>query len=488
MIIWIMSRIKVYCLLVLIFITGCTSVDEQFDVTSPDGRTKIVFILSEGMPYYQLYYTDTLMIDTSSLGITLKDGTPLSGPFNLGNVKILNDLDNWRPVRGTLNRIWWTHNGMIVSLEEVNEPRRTLDIEIRSFDDGFAIRYLFPGFDSTEMPEIGKEMTQVCIPDEFTVWSRYDHDSIIGYTKTETSTADLASALLVQRPGGATLSIPEPLKSGNTSLTLNKIPGRSNWYDLSVSPSELDMTFTDNNCWATSWRIFLTAQHASKLLEARIIMSLHKPFFAESKYSREDSIIRRDSLLPGTERIIPEFSPPQSTLRAYEWSLSETDDLQAHTYSMMTGSIANSDIRGTLVHNLAALVIFYDLDGISEDLKQKGTDHPAGRFIEEIPSSWDNIESINGIIGDYLVIARKNSGNWFIAAITDEDERELKIPLNFLEQDIDYKAEIYADGDSADWLSNPLDYRYEEKEVVKDDTLRARLAPGGGYAVMVKSR
>ena len=48
-------------------------------------------------------------------------------------------------------------------------------------------------------------------------------------------------------------------------------------------------------------------------------------------------------------------------------------------------------------------------------------------------------------IGDYVTIARqdRNSDDWYIGSITDEEGRTLEMPLDFLEEGVEYVAEIY---------------------------------------------
>ena len=59
----------------------------------------------------------------------------------------------------------------------------------------------------------------------------------------------------------------------------------------------------------------------------------------------------------------------------------------------------------------------------------------------------------------------------------------LVVSLDFLEKGKTYKAIIYADGEKADWKTNPTEYQITEQEVTADDTLNIRMAAGGGQAI-----
>jgi alpha-glucosidase len=87
-----------------------------------------------------------------------------------------------------------------------------------------------------------------------------------------------------------------------------------------------------------------------------------------------------------------------------------------------------------------------------------------------------------------VTIARqeRDSEEWYLGSISDENGRTLEAALTFLEADREYVAEVYADGGDADWESNPSSIDVYEAVVDRNTTLRLRLAPGGGQAVRIR--
>jgi len=55
--------------------------------------------------------------------------------------------------------------------------------------------------------------------------------------------------------------------------------------------------------------------------------------------------------------------------------------------------------------------------------------------------------------------------------------------LDFLDAARRYRAQIYRDGDGADWKNNPHAIAIESRDVTREDTLSLALAPGGGQAI-----
>ncbi len=143
-------------------------------------------------------------------------------------------------------------------------------------------------------------------------------------------------------------------------------------------------------------------------------------------------------------------------------------------------------VRSTLANQLALYVILYSPLQMAADLPEYYADHPAFAFIEQVPVTWDETRVLAAAIGDYITVARRSGEEWFLGCVTDEEERTLELPLGFLAPGVDYAAEIYQDGAGAHWDRTPAEYEIAETRLSASDTLRARLAPGGGQALRIR--
>ena len=115
--------------------------------------------------------------------------------------------------------------------------------------------------------------------------------------------------------------------------------------------------------------------------------------------------------------------------------------------------------------------------------------HPVFKFIQDVPVDWDESKILTAEIGDYVVTTRqaKESDSWFLGAVTDENERTMKVALDFLDEGKTYEATIYRDGENAHWEDNPTDYEIETQEVSSTDSLELWMAPGWGTAISVEA-
>jgi alpha-glucosidase len=150
--------------------------------------------------------------------------------------------------------------------------------------------------------------------------------------------------------------------------------------------------------------------------------------------------------------------------------------------------VDESRVRTTLAKQLALYVVLYSPVQMAADLIENYEGQPAFKFIKDVAVDWDTTRVIEGKIGDYVVVARRerNAQSWYIGAITDEEGRTFDVPLAFLTPGKKYVAEIYADGPGANWATNPLPVAISSKPVDSTSRLRMVLAPGGGQAVRIR--
>jgi alpha-glucosidase len=146
----------------------------------------------------------------------------------------------------------------------------------------------------------------------------------------------------------------------------------------------------------------------------------------------------------------------------------------------------DTPILSTLAKQLALYVVIYSPIQMAADLPENYEANPgAFQFIKDVAVDWDDTRMLAGDVGDLAVFARKarNSPEWFLGAVGDEQERHFDVSLSFLQPGRRYEAQIYRDGDDADYRTNPRSIVIEKRIVTSKDRLAERIAPGGGTAV-----
>lgn len=143
----------------------------------------------------------------------------------------------------------------------------------------------------------------------------------------------------------------------------------------------------------------------------------------------------------------------------------------------------------TLAKQLSEYILIYSPWQMAADMIENYENQPAFSFIESVPTDWEKSLVLDAEIGKYIAMARKDkaSDDWYVGAATDADARDLNLKLDFLDKDRTYYAEIYADGEGADYRTNPYPILYKRLKVTNTSNLSLHLAPSGGSAIRIKA-
>lgn len=179
--------------------------------------------------------------------------------------------------------------------------------------------------------------------------------------------------------------------------------------------------------------------------------------------------------------------PEHTTILPFTRLLSGPFDLTPGIFDLTFEEVnkPNNRVKTTLAKQLAHYVVIYSPLHMAADLVENYENQPAFQFIEDVPTDWQDTKVLHAQIGDFVTIVRKdrNSNDWYLGSITDEDPRMLEASLSFLDADQKYIAEIYADKPNTDWKTNPLAIDISEVLVDHNTVLEIKLAPGGGQAI-----
>jgi alpha-glucosidase len=146
-------------------------------------------------------------------------------------------------------------------------------------------------------------------------------------------------------------------------------------------------------------------------------------------------------------------------------------------------------VQSTVATQLAEYVVLYSPVQMAADLPENYEARlDAFQFIRDVPTDWETSKTLQGDIGEFIVVARLQRGgkDWFLGALTNENARKLTQPLSFLASDTRYEAQIYRDGPGADYRTNPQPLTIEHRTVTRNDSVLIDMAAGGGTAIRFK--
>lgn len=144
----------------------------------------------------------------------------------------------------------------------------------------------------------------------------------------------------------------------------------------------------------------------------------------------------------------------------------------------------NQPVPSTLVSEAARTLIVFSGATILPDIPEYYQKYPALLdFLSAQKMPWKESRTLAGEIGEYIVMMRQTDEAILVAAAANESGRTIDLPLDFLNEGT-YEARIVEDGDDAHYLTNRETWKETTKQVTKKDSLKLKLAPGGGACLI----
>lgn len=290
--------------LFLLIFNACTNSSEDGAsktssiISSPGNVNTIEFFLdAAGAPHYLVKHNNKVVIDSSSMGFTFKGQNPFKEGFIIKKTSEKSFNETWEMPWGEQRSVVNNYKELLVELEEAAEPKRTLNIYFRAYDDGIGFRYEFPKQEGVDSLTILDENTQFQLTgNHLTWWNPGDWDSSehLYYTDSLSEIdalalkkADLAMSHIVDNSvltpvtmrtaEGLHISFHEANLTDYAGMTL-KVGGKN--YLLTsglVGSDRLGYKVKRSLPFVTPWRTIQIADKATALIESRLIENLNEP-------------------------------------------------------------------------------------------------------------------------------------------------------------------------------------------------------------------
>lgn len=218
--------------------------------------------------------------------------------------------------------------------------------------------------------------------------------------------------------------------------------------------------------------------------ERRIMLDIHEPVKGTGIERTWPNLMTREGVM-GQEYEGGAIDPQHTTVLPFTRLLSGPLD---YTPGLFNLSGTSRKVHSTLAKQLAFYVTMYSPLQMVADLPEHYQHHlDAFQFIKDVPTNWETTIPLDGVIGDFYTVARKEriGDDWFVGGVSDENERTVDINLSFLDPHQTYKAVIYRDGDDAHWDTKPESYTIDTQTVGNTDSVTVRMAAGGGFAMHI---
>ena len=291
-------RKRVTLLVAAICAAGCTQAQiDQVSVKSPSGQIEYRLFLAEqpdpSLPYlriaYQVYFRGKLLMDTSFLGLNIRDQPILGTNVGLMRSKTSSVDQTYTVPAGKTRTIRDHYNSMIAEYLQNGSLGRMVSIEVRAYDDGVAFRYAVPWNEQLRSMQIDDEFTEFqfakdaesypLILDGFA--TNYED----GYTRMPVSAIHpdsiVALPFLVEQPGVGWVAVTEADINDYAGMYLRhsgeRGDGRRMISTLALRADDNTTAVLTKAPRETSWRVLLIGSDPGRLIESNIVSNLNPP-------------------------------------------------------------------------------------------------------------------------------------------------------------------------------------------------------------------
>lgn len=244
------------------------SCQKEQHLYSPDRQVKIAFYLVGGRPFYDVVYEGIPVINHGRLGITL-DQKPYDN-FLIDHTASSSYKNTWQPVWGKTSKVINHFNEWHINLKEAEAPHRVLNLIIRAYNDGMAVRYVIPAGSGNIDFTISEDLTQFNFTKDHTWWSANGERENLGPLPLDSLPGKILTPMVIKCDSTHYAAIHEAAIYNFAKITLT--PGDSAFsLKCNMAPSH------GKAGMKTSWRVLMLGRHPGDLIESDLLVNLNPP-------------------------------------------------------------------------------------------------------------------------------------------------------------------------------------------------------------------
>jgi alpha-glucosidase len=270
-------------------------------LSSPDQQLVIRFATtagkgaeeSGGKLVYSVSFRGKQVLDPSSLALELAGQPTLGSDVEIVESTPAKGSDDYSLLGGKVSNVHDMYNSVQLRAVEKNEPKRSLVVEARAYNDGIAFRYVLPEQDTIKDLRLKQEDTEFRVSTDATTWalalpnyrssyeSEYVKLPITAFSNQGGVSSNflIGMPLLMHLPGVAWVTLTEADLEGNPGMYVTNPSGNwaGHWFVSKLSPrlDDPSLALTTTLPHHSAWRVLLVADKPGKLMESNVISDLN---------------------------------------------------------------------------------------------------------------------------------------------------------------------------------------------------------------------
>jgi alpha-glucosidase len=250
---------------------------------------------ADGKLVYSATFHGKPILEDSALALELRDQPALGSDVHIVDSKPGSATDDYTLSNQKVSKVHDAYNSLVIHVEESRASHRTMSIEARAYNGGFAFRYLLPQQDGIQQLQLTKEDTEFRLATDATDWllalpnyrSSYESEYVQLPTSALSNQGGVSShfliglPLLIHEPGVAWMDIVEADLEGSTSMYVTNPSGNwaGHWFSALLSPrhDHPEIAVEGTLPWHSAWRVLEVADDPGRLVESTLQYDLSPP-------------------------------------------------------------------------------------------------------------------------------------------------------------------------------------------------------------------
>ena len=278
---WHRAQLFSAAMFAMLFVSGAHAESTAARVASPDGAVTVDFVLqTNGVPAYAAEYLGQPIVMESRLGL-LPD---FLDRFQLVNATTTNHAGSWTNRFGERRLVPDNYNELTVDLR--NTAGQAMRLVFRAYNEGAALRYVFPGATTNELHFAG-ERTEFHLPPNTFGYEEHATEGEYSRTPVGDIQPQCERPLTLEYAGGLFAGLCEADNENYPRLLLAPQSGAMDTLVSALGGTTANTIGSDmrndpssvlRGGDATPWRVFIVGQKPGDLLERDyLILNLNRP-------------------------------------------------------------------------------------------------------------------------------------------------------------------------------------------------------------------
>ncbi len=276
------SAVAVMVIMAVISLYSCQN--GTLTVDSPDGEIHVSIETGGGTPGYRIEYRDQEILGFSELGLTFR-GLPALGPGMAVKGTRANSVnESWERIWGR-NKMATDHYNELVIHMTNDTTSLKMDLFVRAYDDGVAIRYHIPEQENIKDFELTADKTRFRFNGNHIVWAA-QYGPFLSHQESEFMEGRLDDPSLQERCG-----LPFLLETGDKAWVAVTEANLTDWAGMYLRatgdhtletvlapwPDDPGLLVKSQAPRSSPWRMIMIGDSPGDFIESDIIANLNEP-------------------------------------------------------------------------------------------------------------------------------------------------------------------------------------------------------------------